>query len=311
MMARQQIVENILKENEVPFEFRSTFPISKVVRDPEAETQVRQSKESAPPKEVQQYAAQLRAGADFPPIVVRKADGMLIDGNTRYEAHVEDKREVIPAYLVDIQSPKVMKRLAIAINQTQGKRCSRQDILNYLEGLNGSVDREQFVRDTGWSKTSLVKYLAVKETDRRLEEAEVKPARKIDDAVKAHINTVRQTRPFVALHQLAQDTAIKAGEMGKLVKAVLNADSEDAMLGLVQAERDRRQSEIEEIRNNIPPSPAVAGLIGMHCGWIVKQGATRLNDRNLASRDESHAWLLKAHRTLGAALRLYDDEDAE
>ncbi len=311
-MARQPVVEGILRENEVNFEFRERYPLNKVVRDPESESQVRQERDSAPPPEVKQYTAQLQAGADFPPILLRKSDGLLFDGNTRFESHVEGKREVIQAYLVDVESPKVMKRLSIAINQTQGKRCTRQDIINYLDSLNGAVvDPDQFIRDTGWTRTSLQKYLAVKECNQRLQDASITQKRKVDDAVKVHINTVRQVEPFVALYRLAEDAGLKAGEAKGLARKVKEAPSESDMLSLINAERECQRTRIEEIKAGIPAGPVVSGRIALYCGGLVAMGIAGLEDRNLTTRDKSREWLTKAQRVVSAALRRYDDEAGE
>lgn len=311
-MSRSQVVEKILQDNEVSFEYRERFPVSKIRRDPHDEGQVRQAAASAPRSEVQQYAAQLSAQADFPAVVVRKRDRLLFDGNTRYESHLLAKISTIDVYEVDVDSPKVMKRLSIAINQTQGKRCTKQDIVNYLDSLNGSsVDTDQFVRDTGWSKTSLLKYQALKEVTHRLADAGVTPKRKVDEGVQVHANTIRQTQPFLAFYHLAEDAGMKAGDARKLVKAVKDAPSEEEMLSIIDREREQRKAQIEEVRAGFTPGQTIAGMLRLHCGWIVKQGSVKLDDLNLATRTESQAWLEKAHRTLTSALVRYDDAGAE
>jgi hypothetical protein len=312
LVARSQVVENILKQNETPFEFREKFQVSKIRRDPHDESQVRQADASAPRGEVQQYAAQLGVGADFPAVLIRKQDRLLFDGNTRYEAHILAKVPLIDIYEVDVQSPRVMKRLSIAINQTQGKRCSKQDIMNYLDSLNGSVvDPEQFIRDTGWSKTSLLKYQGLREASHRLEDAGEIPRRKVNDAVILHTNSVRQVHPFIRFYRLAEDANLKAADAKLIARAVREASSEDAMLSILDQEREQRKPQIEEVRAGFAPGQTVTGMLRLHCGWIVKQGPAKLDDLNLATREESRNWLERAHRTLTSALARYEDPGTE
>lgn len=314
-MARDNKVEAILREKDVPFEFRERFPLTKVRYDPEDESQVRQGNDHAPTREIKQYAGQLRAGAEFPPILIRKRDHLVFDGNTRYRAHQSERREVISVYVVDVESPMVMKQLSIAVNQTQGKRCSKKDILAYLTGMNGTpIDGDQFVRDTGWSRTSLAKYLALKEVEERLQVAGInrgdksKPRRKVDDAVQVHINTVRQTEPFLEFYKLAEDSGLKAGDARTLAAAIREAPSEADMLVIIETERAKRKAQIQEVRAGLTPAQQIVNLIRLHCGWIVKQGAPRLEDHNLATREESREWLEKAQRALTSALVRYDDD---
>jgi ParB-like chromosome segregation protein Spo0J len=307
-VARHQPTESILQEREIAFDYRVKYPIGKIRRDPESDSQVRWGAESVPPQEVRQYTLQLKAGADFPAILVRKRDGVLFDGNTRYEAHRAAGLEAIDAYLVDIESDKVAKAISIAINQTQGKRLSKRAILAYLDSMNGSIDADRFTRDTGWSHASLLKYRAVREVNQRLQDAGVTQHRKVDDAVKVHINTVRQTEPFLKFYHLAEASGMKAGDAKTLAKEIRNASSEADMLAILNAEEEKRRPQIEEIKAGLVPSSTVSSMLRLHCGWIVKQGPAKLEDRNLATREESREWLARANRVLTSALLRYNDE---
>src|SRR3954466_2219270 len=114
--------ESVLTSLGVKFEYVPEFPMSDLISDPT--TQVRREENRAPKPEVERYHGLLKAGAEFPPIVVTGAN-KVIDGNTRWGAYDRMRRTTIPAYRCNITAPAVAKRIGVELNAVHGKRMEK------------------------------------------------------------------------------------------------------------------------------------------------------------------------------------------
>jgi hypothetical protein len=115
-------LEAKLKEWQLSYNVDREFPIDQIRVSDDA--QVRKVKEIAPAARVQEYAMQMRNGAVFPPILLRKPGNILIYGNTRIGAAKHIGRKTFPAIIVDTKTEDMHKILAAAVNQMGGERLS-------------------------------------------------------------------------------------------------------------------------------------------------------------------------------------------
>ena len=76
--------ESLLTTWKIPFRLDPEFALAKVKVSDIA--QVREDAHRAPRRNVDEYAAQMSAGAKFPPIVLTEGGLLIVDGNTRLAA---------------------------------------------------------------------------------------------------------------------------------------------------------------------------------------------------------------------------------
>jgi hypothetical protein len=117
-------VESMLRKWGLTFELDPEFPLGRV-QIVEGQ-QVRDISNLAPRAIVQEYLIQHNAGAEFPPIVLRRTPGqsigVMVDGNTRLAMAREAGLRTFPAYLVEFPNSDIARAVAAQLNQMSGVR---------------------------------------------------------------------------------------------------------------------------------------------------------------------------------------------
>jgi hypothetical protein len=297
--------ESVLTSLKIKFDYWPEYPLSKLVSDPL--TQVRLTDNQAPAPEVKRYTDLLKGGAEFPPVVVMK-DGRLIDGNTRHAAYSRQRKAVIPAYVCDVTSPALARRVGVELNSNHGKRMEKQELINWLGDGNGSVSEEDALRITGWSKSTISRVRGALHFEARRSTLVIPLNTALPDAVKAALVKVTDPDCFRELTVLADAAGLKPQEVNQVAKEVNLASLVDVgtALRVISDLRAASAQRIEEHRAGLRVRTPLNNLLNMHLGWIVKQEPSALHDRNQHTGPRSQILIEQAIRVLREALERYD-----
>lgn len=221
---RDTRIESLLREWQLDFEFEAEFAVTGMDHT-YAEVQVRGSQHRALPASVKEYAAQMRAGALFPPVIVTQT-GKVIDGNTRYVAAKECRMETFPAYVVTLPSTRVGMMVGAAVNQMGGKRLDPAEAyaaaeLMFKEGLTD----ENITRAIGRSRKQVSDYRRQHEFEEHA--VTVGLTSSLGAVAKRQLARVKNDRPFVALVKAASEVKATPKDLDEVVETIVNARSED------------------------------------------------------------------------------------
>lgn len=310
-MAKDPRSESVLKRLGVSFTYEPELAIDTITR--EKSHQVRNDANLAPATEVKKYQQLLTAGADFPPILVTKLEHAMIDGNTRTEAFRAAKRQVIPAYLCDIKSPRVGRTLAIAINAQAGNRMNKGEIVEWVRGLNGDLPSDdEFTLFTGYNPRMLKRIIQARNFDERTTRLAIKTPFVFPDTTKILLQAIDLDAVFVELTRLIGDAGLESGDVRDLVKVVSAATTQEEKLQIIAARREALSIQIEERRAGLPGRlSAVARYVNMHCGWLIANAPTGgLDDPNTDTRAATQEKLATTVESLQFVLRTQYGMDA-
>lgn len=201
--------------------------------------QVRDVANIAPSEGVEEYATQMRAGANFPPVVLMKPN-ILIDGNTRLEAARRNGRAQFAAYVVDVPTVDFAKSVAGALNQLNGRRLT-----------SGEAQRVALTmaEQLHWNDEQVAAYVGrtaqMVRTWRRQAETEMKAKRlglaeqveRISKNQQDMIAGVVHDAPFAELVKLASEVKVPRRELSRIVKDIGKAPSEADEIKVVSSAR--------------------------------------------------------------------------
>jgi ParB-like chromosome segregation protein Spo0J len=241
-----------------------------------AGAQVRDLENRAIPENVEQFALQMKAGAQFPPIIVWENN--VIDGNTRLAAAHKLDRASIGVYYLTLPDVKMAKALAAAINQLGGQRLTpveiRQQAINLME-LDFTDAR--ISQHLGCTAEAARQWRKLVEVSERAERTGVTD--KITPLSKNHkmaLGQVKHDQPFAELVKAAADGRPDAKAVKEVVARIADATSDDAALAVVT---DARNEWVP-----IGPEPGktrvnkAAQQARMHMGGLLKHHAEDLVD---------------------------------
>jgi hypothetical protein len=203
------------------------------------DAQVRNVENVAPTESVESYANQIRAGAEFPPIVVREG-GILVDGYTRTQGHRRAGRTAIWAYVIKVPSNDMAKAVAGALNQMGGQRLSaaeaQQNALVMLEELGFTDD--QVAMYLGRTGQQVRNWRRQAETTARADRLGlVKEINRVSANMRDQIASVTHDEPFAATVRLVSDIKPNKTELTALIKGIKEATSDAAALELINHTR--------------------------------------------------------------------------
>ena len=248
---RFAVIEQKLRGWDLSYEYIPEFSIAEVARNPDS--QVRFDKNIAPVERVKEFALQMRNGARFPPIVLRRMGNVLIDGNTRLEASKSLGRLYVDAYMVDLPTETYGRLLAASLNQLGGERLTSQE----------ATEAAQAMLAEGWTPEMIARELGRDVAQmRRLEHQAIALKRAQDLGVGDKMEAIpRSTRPFVGavaleepfkeLTTLAADAHLETKEVKELAQLINQAPNEEVALQIV---RDKRS----EMAPSGPPPRAAS-----------------------------------------------------
>lgn len=301
---RDPRTENVLKHLSVKFEYDADYPLHKLILD--EETQVRSGDNQAPKKEVARYLDLLKAGATFPPIVILKG-GRVVDGNTRWKAFTANKRTFIPAYVCDISSPALAKRIGVELNAVHGRRMEKAELTSWLSSGNGTVTEDDALRITGWSGATIRRIRGALQFEARRTKLGVALKTSLPDDVRAVLNGVTNPEAFAMLTALADEAGLKAAEARHLVRQVNEAALTDpeAAKRIIQLATIDNGQRIEDRRAGLRVTTPLYQQMAMHLGWVLGKGAPGLHDASPYTGTRSKALLEDALAVIKEALERY------
>lgn len=220
----------------LPYTVNLEFPIVDINQDPAA--QVRGAANIAPKDRVEEYQMQMRAGAVFPPILVRSPGNIMIDGNTRVAAAKRVGRRTIPAILVDTKTEAMHLILAAAVNQMGGERLAASEAHGAaLLMLAGGFTDGSIAREMGRDQSQVRKWRTQQEVLNRAKATGV-DLDGVTVAVLETLSDIRLEQPFVEAAQLFSEIRPKTKEAKEVVAAVVQASTEEAAIQVVKDLRD-------------------------------------------------------------------------
>lgn len=287
------------------------------------EVQIRDENHRGPSSQVAQYAAAMRNGDQFAPIIV-SGDGYTIDGNTRARAAAKNGYLTVQAFILDDNwiggSEKVQRRmhaLGAAFNVRNGRGIDRNEIGNAVKEL---------AKDTIFSAARISALLNVSEytvyavlseqrararaTDLGLTVNSKVPGghlKKLGDA-----GNKLKDKPFVELLALIQDSGLSLRETQDLIRAVVEAGSDDEAVALVQKDRESRREQIAEFRAAGRSRLPVSAQLRQRLGGILAHAnnPTALAENNPTVAAEHLRMMRTAVLILNTAIRYQEATQA-
>jgi ParB-like chromosome segregation protein Spo0J len=229
-------IEAKIADWRLPFEFIEEYAVDSVTID--AEAQVRAGIHIAPRERVDEYAAQMRNGAKFPPIVVNERRALL-DGNTRLAAARRVKRATLPTYVVTCGTPEMAVMLAAALNQMGGERLTAAEAAEAAQVMmaRGFPD-DVICRELGRDPTAVRRWKAQLETTERADRLGL-DVKTLTKAALERLASVRREDPFKEAVALVRDAGIKKpADITALVDEINQATSDEAALHKIAERRD-------------------------------------------------------------------------
>lgn len=212
------------------------------------EAQVRDLANIGPSEQVDQYALQMKQGANFPPIVVaaqlRDSTDVMIDGNTRARAARRNHNDAFPAYRVSpIPDADFAKLLAAALNQLGGKRLERAEANKAaLAAMDMGLSDDQIALEIGYSAESIRRWRRDQQFNERIDKLQlIDHADKLTKTQKREVGKVAHDEPFGELVQLVATTKPEQPDLRELLETVEKAGSDhDALVAIEKAREEWR-----------------------------------------------------------------------
>lgn len=248
--------------------------------DPARRVQIREEKHYIPRDMVMRIAAGISRGDKLPPIVVTK-DGYLVDGNTRTQAHRQNKYPTIQALVLtdsyEGATEKVTRRLRLlgaAFNARNGKGIDRQEIRKAVEfiGQDPTYDGTRIASLIGVTDATVRNILAEMRARHRAEEAGLRlngsvaatPLRILGQA-----SDKLNDEPFRQVLSLVHDTGMGQAELRELIRQVREAKSDEGAAAIIAEQRKARREQIAEYRASGKSKPPAAAKLRQRLGYIL------------------------------------------
>lgn len=253
--------------------------------------QIRAEPHVAPKEQVVRYAAAMKQGDRFAPVVVTK-DHHIIDGNTRVEAYRRLGQAYMTAFVIDDRfeaaSTNVKQRLwtlGAAFNARNGKGIDREELRRAVETIGANPD---------FTATRIAALLGVTEGVATTFLAE-RRAKERADRLGIHLNgdlqsgTLRRLGqaaeklndgPFQALASLVQDAGLKGNEVAEIIREMYAVKDDHIRTAIVEKEREARREQIAGFRASGRSKPPLSSLLRQRFGFILTHDPAELIERN-------------------------------
>lgn len=307
-------LEKIFKDRKIKYTYEGDIPVEQLERD--ASYQVRQlTNGKVNENDAKRLTELVKAGQDLGPLVVMKGPNgtyLIVEGNTRREAFIRGKRPATAAYVVELNSARSARTLSLELNQRHGTRMKRAEVEDYFRSLNGELpSAEEFVKITGYTKTTLERMIGAGKFDSRCKTARIEQYRDVPQGTKVQLGRIALASAFKDAAQLAFDARLSEKEAKELVRKIAVAETEDTQRGVVSELRAELQPRIDDLKFGFDGlNSDIPRQISLHCGWIRNRTADgTINDKERHSRARSKAHLETALESLKFALEHYYAED--
>lgn len=232
--------------------------------------QIRDEKHLAPRAQVTQYAAAMKRGDKFAPIVITK-DGYYVDGATRMEAAKRNGFPTIQAFMLDVSNEDVtdaarvrLHALGAGFNARNGKGIDRKEIADAVEivGSDPSYDATRIAALIGVTEGTVRHVLA----EHRARQRAGRMGLTLNGSIQAsqlrklgQVSDKLNDEPWKAATRLVSDTGMTVEELNDLLKQMRETSSDDAAMAVVGREREARSEQIATYRasgKSRPPESA-------------------------------------------------------
>ncbi len=204
--------------------------------------QVRDASHIAPSLRVEEYTQQMRNGAIFPPILIRKPS-TLIDGNTRLAAAKRVGRKTFPAIIVDVETPELAKILAAAFNQMGGERLTPGEAHEAaLLMMQQGYPDQAVARELGRDLSQVRRWRNQRDVAQRAEKLGLaEQVQLIPRSTLGVLAGVTHDEPFAELTRLLADVRPTEKDAKEMAGKVVQAPSDEAAVRAVAALREELQ----------------------------------------------------------------------
>jgi len=230
-------IEAKLREWGLPYSIDTEFPLDRL--EFREKTQAREQGHIAPSARVEEYAQQMRNGAVFPPIIIRRPN-VLVDGNTRRAAAKRVHRKTFPAIIVDTKTDDVAKILAASLNQMGGERLTPGEAHEAAELMFAQRYPDSAIaRELGRDMSQVRRWRNQRAVLERAEALGIGdklatvPRTAVEPLAAVHLD-----RPFAALLDLFAAVRPKTAEVKEYIGEVQAQPSEDAQVAKVAELRE-------------------------------------------------------------------------
>lgn len=240
---------------------------------------------------VTRFAAALKQGAIFPPVVLYQVGPklVLIDGNNRHEAHVQAKRDVIAGIIIDERTDSdLIQLLTVEANTSHGVTPSTEWRIRQAFHLCslGHAD-EEAASASGITVSQLRSARAVSEAESRAKILRVHGFEDLPAISKQLLNGLKMEPVFYAAAKLAADHKLTGEQVRDMCRAVKNEKSESAQLVQVAEQQklliaENAKKKALSKRVNSPKNSLTSGI-----GLVLAVDAARLTSeiRTVPDRD--------------------------
>jgi hypothetical protein len=305
-------VVDLVERLGVRWEFDHSYPTPDVTR----RVQIRATKHYAPNAQVSQYAAAMRNGDQFAPVVVTR-DGYLIDGNTRSEAARKNKFPTVHAIVLtnswEGASDAVQQRLrtlGAGFNVRNGRGIDRAEIADAIRAISANEDytASRIATLLGTTTSTVQGVIAEEKARSRAARLHIKlngsvstsQLRRLGQAPGLH------DRPFAELARLVQDAGLTSTEMSELLKQIKAAPDDDAAVALIAEQREARAEQIANYRASGKARPPASALLRQRLGYVLaaENDPASLVEHNVSLVETHSDAIRRAIRVLDAVLAI-------
>ena len=265
-------VEVLLSDLGLSWEFVEDFNLASLIY--EDGTQVRKTEHRAPKERVGEYAVQMKAGAEFPPIIVGDPN-VLVDGNTRVAAAELIKKAKHSAYVVKFSTFTVAKLVAGTLNNQGGQRLDTNEAKKLAQELVNQgfrADDPLVVRATAVSKTTLQNWAAERSFQQRATKAGLGTEMEKIPTLHARklLNDIKSDPVLVEAIKVSAEAQLPVAKLRELVKSVEGSSSEAEAFTKIADVRTDNKERIEQLRAGASPVPSPSGRAAAALGMLAK-----------------------------------------
>jgi hypothetical protein len=261
------VVEALLRDWNLRFELLEAVPIESIVQV--SEQQARAVANRATRERIEEYAEQMKAGAPFPPFVLREPR-IQLDGNTRREAALLLDIQYFPAYIVsDITSNDLALALSTALNQLNGDRLTDGDAMHSaMRLLDGDLELPitKVAGLVGRSPTQIRHWQALQTATEHADRLGISEQfRSVRHDTRKKLAKVTLDEPFRRLVEVLSTVKnVPARELNELIEEIGKASSEQVAARLV--------TDAAEVWRPVGPDAQVArNRTAQHARMIIPQ----------------------------------------
>lgn len=254
------------------------YPVDKF--DLTKRVQIREERHYVPQEGVTRFAAAMRQGHKFPPVVV-SSDGYVVDGNTRIEAARRNRFPTMQTVVLSEPyeaAPDSVKRrytaVGAAANASNGKGIDKKEIRDavILIGSDPTYTATRIGAILGIPEHYVQSYLAEGRTVTRAKQLGLDVNDSFTAAQLRLLGKVRGVNDPVwrRLFTLVKDSGMAPTELRDLLKSVRESGSEQKATAILTEERESRRQQIAEYKATAKSKPPVAAQLRQHLGFVLR-----------------------------------------